>query len=52
MHELSYGFWLLIAITVAYAVVGIDLWRLGNHPMGLVFGSYALANIGLLWSMK
>lgn len=52
MEQLSYGFWMLVAITVGYAVVGIDLFRLGNSPMGLVFSSYALANIGLIWSLK
>lgn len=52
MEQLSYGFYLLVAITVSYAVVGIDLARLGNYSMGLVFASYALANIGLIWSMK
>ena len=52
MEQLSYGFWLLIAITIAYAVVGLDFARLGNYPLGLVFGAYALANVGLIWSMK
>ena len=52
MEELSYGLYLLIAITIGYSFVGIDLYRIGNHPMALVFGSYALANIGLIWSMK
>ena len=51
MEQLSYGFWLLIAVTVAYAVVGIDLWRLGNAPMAMVFGWYCFANVGFLWSM-
>ena len=52
MESLSYGYWLLVCITVGYAFVGLDLYRLGNSPMGLVFGSYALANIGLIWSLK
>ena len=52
MESLSYGFYLLIAITIGYAFVGVDLARIGNFPMALVFGSYALANIGLIWSMK
>ena len=52
MAQLSYGYWLLVGITIAYAFIGLDLWRIGNHPMGLVFGAYALANVGLIWSMK
>ena len=52
MEQLSYGLYLLIAITIGYAVVGADLYRHGNAPMALVFGSYALANVGLIWSIK
>ena len=52
MESLSYGLYLLIAITIGYAIVGLDLWRSGNSPMALVFGSYALANVGLIWSLR
>ena len=52
MEQLSYGFYLLIAITIGYAVVAADLYRIGNIPMALVFGGYSLANIGLIWSIK
>ena len=52
METLSYGLWLLIAITIGYFIVSIDLFRHGNIPMGMVFGGYAFANIGLIWSIK
>ena len=52
MENLSYGFGLLVAITIGYAIVSFDLWRSGNSPLAIVFGGYAFANIGLLWSMK
>ena len=52
MENLSYGLYLLIGITIGYAVVGVDLWRMGNNPMALVFVSYALANVGLIWSLR
>ena len=52
MEQLSYGLYLLCAITIGYAIVAIDLARLGNTPMAIVFGGYAFANIGLIWSIK
>ena len=53
MESLSYGYWLLVAITVGYAVVAFDLgFRFANYPMALVFGAYSVANVGLIWGMK
>ena len=52
MEKLVYGYPLLISITIAYAIVGIDLARIGYYPYALVFSAYALANVGLIWGMK
>ena len=44
--------WLIVVITVLYAMSAIDLAFInGSWPMGLVFGGYALANIGLIVMM-
>lgn len=44
--------WLIVIITVLYALSAIDLAFIsGSWPMGLVFGGYALANIGLIVMM-
>ena len=52
MEQLSYGYILLIGITIGYAIVALDLARMGNFPLSLVFGAYSVANVGLLWAMK
>lgn len=44
--------WLIILITVLYALSAADLALKGNWPMGLVFGGYALANVGLIVAMQ
>jgi hypothetical protein len=45
-------FWPLIAATVLYiAQLGIFLWT-RQWGAAMTFGGYALANIGLIWSMS
>lgn len=40
----------LIALcTLIYVCVAVSNLRAGDGPMALVFGAYALANIGLIW---
>ena len=52
MEQLSYGFWVLGGVTVAYAAVAIDLIFRGNVPMAVVFGGYCLANVGMMVAIK
>lgn len=44
--------WLIAACGLAYAVTAYDLSTRGDYGLALTFAAYALANIGLLWSMK
>jgi hypothetical protein len=43
---------LMILVTLAYVVTSVSELIKGNWPMGLVFGSYALANVGLIAAIK
>lgn len=52
MEGLSYGFWLLVAVTIAYVGVGADLVISGKWSMAIVFVGYAAANVGMLFAMK
>lgn len=42
---------LIIGITIAYACVAILECAHMRYGTGLVFGGYAIANIGLIWGM-
>ena len=45
--------WPLIALcTLIYVGVAIDQFRRGNAPMAIVYGGYAVANIGMIWALK
>jgi predicted Fe-S protein YdhL (DUF1289 family) len=35
--------------TALYALTGIGCARRGDYPHALMWGAYALANVGLLW---
>ena len=37
-------------VTVLYGIVGISYAIKGNFPWALVWISYAMANVGLLWA--
>ena len=39
---------LMIVVTLIYAFVSISEITKGNLPMAIVFGSYAMANVGLI----
>ncbi len=52
MEGLSYGFWLLIGVTIAYVGVAVDLSLRHQWPFAIVFAGYSMANVGMLWSMK
>lgn len=43
---------LVLLVGVIYLVVALDLLRVGNYPMALVFGAYALSNVGLYLAAK
>jgi len=40
--------WLVVVVGLIYAVVAIAQASKGNWAMALVFGGYAVSNIGLL----
>lgn len=44
--------WLIAVIGVVYAVVAVDLLRVGNLGLGIAFVGYAFANIGLYLAAK
>lgn len=52
MEQLSYGYWLLVGVTVAYVGVAVDFFRYDNWQMAMVFAGYSLANIGLLFASR
>jgi hypothetical protein len=41
-------FWIAIP-TICYTIVSILQLRSKDFPMALVYGAYALANVGLIW---
>lgn len=43
---------LVVLVTVCYVGVSASEAANSNFPLSLVFGGYALANIGLLWAMR
>lgn len=43
---------LLIIVTMIYVGVALSEVQSGNVPMAIVFGSYALANVGLILQLK
>lgn len=43
---------LISVVTLCYLGVAFDQLRLGNFGMALVWSGYAIANVGLIWSMK
>ena len=43
---------LLIIVTAIYLGVAVNEMRLGNGAMCLVFGAYALANVGLILQLR
>ena len=43
---------LIALVTFIYmGVAGSEIWG-GNYGIALVFASYAMANVGLIWSMQ
>jgi hypothetical protein len=43
--------WLIVLITVLYGLTALENFISGGWPMGMVFGGYAFANIGLIVMM-
>jgi hypothetical protein len=39
--------WLIAIIGVVYAVVAVDLLRIGNTGLGIAFVGYSIGNVGL-----
>jgi hypothetical protein len=39
--------WLIAIIGVVYAVVAVDLLRIGNTGLGIAFIGYSIGNVGL-----
>lgn len=37
-------------VTFLYLCAAVSDWIQGNEPMALVWGAYALANVGLIWA--
>lgn len=48
---ISMSLWLIVLITVLYALTALEKTLSGGWPMGMVFGGYAFANIGLIVMM-
>ena len=44
--------WLTGFIAVVYIIVAVSEWYGGRHGFSLMFFSYALANVGVIWSMN
>lgn len=44
--------WLIIAVGVVYAFIGVDLIRTGKFGLGLAFLGYAFSNYGLYLAAK
>lgn len=44
--------WLIAFIGVVYAVVAIDLLRVGNLGLGIAFVGYSIGNVGLYLAAK
>lgn len=44
--------WLLAATGVAYLVTAVDLYLRGQVGLALTFAGYALANVGLIMTVK
>ncbi len=44
--------WLVVAVTVAYAWTGLEQGLKGQVGFCIMFVGYALANIGLIYSMN
>jgi len=44
--------WLIAIIGVVYAVVAIDLLRVGNLGLGIAFVGYSIGNVGLYLAAK
>lgn len=44
--------WLVGAVTLVYAYISVEQFFKGNPSMGITYGGYAIANIGLLWVIK
>ena len=44
--------WLLALTGVAYLATAIDLCLRGQHGLALAFAAYAIANAGLIMSVK
>lgn len=47
-------FWklgLVSVVTVLYMAQAVILFVTGDRPQSLIFGGYALANVGLIWSL-
>ena len=51
METLSYGFWLLALVTVAYIATGVDLALHDKWDFAVVYGAYGIANIGLMYAI-
>lgn len=43
---------LILIVTAIYAGVSFSELRAGRHGMALMFAAYAMANVGLIWSIK
>lgn len=43
---------MMILVTLAYVLTATSEFLKGNWSMGIVFGSYALANVGLIAAIK
>jgi len=46
------SFWLLLAVTVAYAWIAAESLIRGKVTFGITFAGYALANLGFLIAMR
>ena len=45
------SFWFLVVTLIAYTGVAFSEIQKGNYPMVLVFGAYAISNVGFIWEI-
>ena len=46
------SWWLAMTVAIIYGMVAVGEYRVGNWPMVITFGAYAVSNIGLMGVLK
>jgi hypothetical protein len=51
MKSLALADWLVVGVTITYAVAAVLYAVKRNWPSCVVFAGYAVANVGVLWAL-